>query len=115
MIKAVFCWSYHFLSVSTNKYERKTLKYHAWKGNETAFTTGTFNKPTKLFPLQNEHSENTVSGNNFVLYGLGTTAADWDSLAYNPRFGIVVMCKRRLEKHLLKHVIGNGTEKMICR
>jgi hypothetical protein len=37
------------LSVYTNKYKRITLKYNACKGNEAAFTNGTFTNQQKYF------------------------------------------------------------------
>jgi len=67
----VFCWSYNFLSIYTNRYKRITLKDNAWKGNETEFPNGTFYQPTKLFPLQNEHSENNLLFLVTSLYAMG--------------------------------------------
>jgi hypothetical protein len=67
----VFYWSYHFLSVYTNKYKRLTLKYNACKGNETAFPNGTFYNPTKTYPLQIEHRKNNLLFLVTILYRMG--------------------------------------------
>ena len=103
----VVWWNYYFLSVYTNKYKRITLKYNACKGNEAAFTNGT-----------------AVSGNKFVSHWLGTIVVDSDideknlqfySIIYMristdfTSFSAMVMWKPTLEKHVLKHVILNGT------